>query len=103
MNNNALTNTDIIDTKPRAFELYQNYPNPFNPETSIKYQIPVSSYVELKVFDMIGREIVTLVDEEQNAGNYEIKFSAKNLETGIYLYRIKANNLVCIKKMILLK
>lgn len=102
MSSNDFNNANLVEIQSPVFELYQNFPNPFNIETTIRYHIPVSSYVELKVFAMLGCEIVTLIDEVKNAGMHEIKFHANKLETGIYLYRIKACNFVCIKKMILL-
>ncbi len=85
------------------FKLEQNYPNPFNPSTIISWQSPVSSHQTLKVFDMLGREIVTLVDEYRAAGKYDIKFDASKLSSGIYIYRIQAGSFVSTKKMIYLK
>lgn len=88
---------------PKAFELSQNYPNPFNPSTVIDYGLPVDSRVSLKVYDMLGREIVTLVDADQSAGHHEARFDGTKLSSGVYLYRLKANNFVSIKKMLILK
>ncbi len=97
---------------PEYFQLEQNYPNPFNPETNIRYQLPARVRVELKVFDIIGREIATLVDQEQNAGTYIVKFpvssgkrssDASGLSSGIYLYRIKAGSFVKTQKMLLIR
>ncbi len=76
------------------FILYPNYPNPFNPTTKINYSIPKQSIVTLKVFDVLGREIATLVNKEQSVGNYEVEFNASNLTSGIYLYRIQAGDFV---------
>ncbi len=99
--------TSITPDKPKeiptSFSLFQNYPNPFNPSTNIKFVIPKSSFVNLKVYDILGREIVTLVNEEKTAGNYKVTFDAKNLASGIYFYRLKAGNYISVKKMILLK
>ena len=86
-----------------GFKLNQNYPNPFNPTTMIKYAIPERSFVELKVFDILGREVASLVNEEQDAGYYEFNFNAVKLSSGIYFYRIKADDFVQTKKMILIK
>ena len=87
-------------------ELFQNYPNPFNPETVISYQLSAVSFVKLKVFDLLGREITTLVDEEKPAGTYEVKFNANNLSSGIYFYTLITiagrDNSVQTKKMILI-
>ena len=99
-----------INATPDQFYLYQNYPNPFNPATNIKFQIPESGFVSLKVYDALGKEVVTLVNEEKPAGFYEIKWNAGNLPSGVYLYRIKTEfngmkkgNYVETKKMLLLK
>lgn len=85
------------------FALLQNYPNPFNPSTTIKYQIPKAGLVNLKVYDLLGKEIATLVNENKVAGNFEVIFDASKLASGIYIYQLKSNNFVFSKKMILLK
>ena len=88
---------------PNNFILYQNYPNPFNPTTTIYYSIPKTSNVELKVFDILGREVAELVNEEKPAGNYTVNFDASKLSSGIYFYQIRTNNYSETKKMILLR
>jgi photosystem II stability/assembly factor-like uncharacterized protein len=88
---------------PALFELKQNYPNPFNPSTVINYQLPVSGDVTLKVYDVLGNEIATLVNEEKPAGSYEVEFNASELSSGIYFYKLQAGDFVETKKMILLK
>ncbi len=85
------------------FSLKQNYPNPFNPKTKIKYEIAKSGFVNLKVFDVLGREIKTLVNESQNVGTYEIDFDASHLNSGMYFYKLTTNNFSEMKKMILVK
>jgi photosystem II stability/assembly factor-like uncharacterized protein len=87
------------------FILYQNYPNPFNPSTTINYLIPEISFVTLKVYDVLGNEVVTLVNEEKTAGEYNVEFRIDNLElsSGIYFYQLKAGSFIQSKKMILLK
>ncbi len=115
--------TDVKSTvnQPERFELFQNYPNPFNPSTNIKYTIPyliernsISSQnndrfgelfynVTLKIYDILGREIATLINKRQKPGNYEIEFNATNLVSGIYLYQLRVGDLVKSRKMILLK
>ncbi len=85
------------------FELDQNYPNPFNPSTKIKYLVPQSSNVMIKLFDILGNEIETLVNEEKPFGTYEITWYAKDLPSGIYFYKITAGNFIETKKMILMK
>ena len=93
------SNTDIV----KDFYLFQNYPNPFNPTTIIKYQLPNTSHVSLEVYDVLGNEIVILVNEERPAGTYEIQFDASNLSSGTYFYKLKAAEFFETNKMILLK
>lgn len=98
--------TDIEDelpNLPKEYALEQNYPNPFNPSTTIKYSIPNQSYVILKVFDVLGRQVATLVNKEQPQGNYEVKLDASNLTSGIYFYTMQAGEFMETKKMILIK
>jgi hypothetical protein len=90
-------------TTPLVFNLYQNYPNPFNPSTIIKYSIPKTSKVKLTLFNLLGEEVTTLVNEEKNAGYHQVDFNANNLPSGIYFYQLKTNSYVETKKMILLK
>ncbi len=85
------------------FELSQNYPNPFNPTTTIKFSIPNEKFVSLKVYDMLGREVSTLVNEVKFAGNYSVQFDAANLPSGIYFYTLHAGTYTATKKMILMK
>ncbi|MEJ2613807.1 MAG: T9SS type A sorting domain-containing protein, partial [Ignavibacteriaceae bacterium] len=97
-----------LANQPLTFKLEQNYPNPFNPSTKIKYSIPKQSYVTLKVFDILGRQVATLVNEEKPAGNYKVPFgvgqdSSPDIASGVYFYQIKAGDYVSTKKMILLK
>ncbi|MBK7629458.1 MAG: T9SS type A sorting domain-containing protein [Ignavibacteriales bacterium] len=100
-------NVDI--SSPANFSLAQNYPNPFNPNTIIKYNIPVAStegrniYVTLKVTDVLGNDVSTLVDEEKPAGSYEVDFNASSLSSGIYFYRLQAGSFIQTKKMVLIK
>lgn len=88
---------------PNRFLLSQNYPNPFNPTTKINYQISVNSFVTLKVYDILGREVARLVDERQNAGNYAVTFNAGSLSSGVYFYRLQAGLYSVTKKLLLLK
>ncbi|MBX2992427.1 MAG: T9SS type A sorting domain-containing protein [Bacteroidetes bacterium] len=95
---------------PIAHALHQNYPNPFNPTTNIEFRIPARptgganrEFVSLKVFDVLGREVATLVNEVKEAGEHSIQFNASNLSSGIYFYRLKAGNSVSTKKMIYLE
>ncbi|MCW9095049.1 MAG: T9SS type A sorting domain-containing protein [Ignavibacteriaceae bacterium] len=86
-----------------TFELNQNYPNPSNPTTTIKFQIPELSFVTIKVFDVLGSEITTLVNEEKAIGSYEVEFDASRLSSGIYFYQLKSGDFVETKKMVLLR
>jgi hypothetical protein len=88
---------------PGEFKLLQNYPNPFNPSTSITYSIPVKSDVTVKIFDILGKEIKTLVNESKDAGSYSINFNASELSSGVYFYTIKAGKFTETKKMALIK
>jgi hypothetical protein len=88
---------------PKEFSLSQNYPNPFNPSTKIVYNIPKQSHVRLVVYDILGKEITTLVNELTNAGSYEIDWDASPMPSGVYFYKIEAGNYTAIKKMILIK
>ena len=89
--------------KPIKFKLTQNYPNPFNPTTKINYSIPIYGLVILKVYDLLGREIETLVNEEKLAGNYQVTFDAGHLSSGVYFYRLTSGSFSDIKKMILIR
>jgi hypothetical protein len=88
---------------PNSFNLAQNYPNPFNPTTKISWQSPVSSHQTLKVYDVLGNEVATLVNEFREAGSYEVVFNASSLASGIYFYKLQAGSFVETKKMILMK
>jgi len=88
---------------PNEFILYQNYPNPFNPKTNLKFGIPKSGFVTLKVYDILGKEAKTLVYENQPAGNYIVNFDGSNLSSGVYFYRLETNDFVQTKGMVLLK
>ena len=88
---------------PRSFFLSQNYPNPFNPITTIEYSIPSRSNVVIKVFDLLGREVATLLNEEKQAGIYKVKFDGSGLSSGVYFYKIQTTDFIEVKKMILLK
>jgi len=93
----------ISSVIPEKFGLFQNYPNPFNPSTNIKYQITHNEFVILKIFDITGREVESLVNENQSPGTYEISWNASNYPSGVYFYKLQAGDFVETKKMILLK
>ena len=90
-------------TPPKEFKLEQNFPNPFNPTTRIQYQVSSISEVTLKVYDILGSEVATLVSEEQQVGYYEVKFNSTNIASGMYIYRLQAGDFVSAKKMVVLK
>ncbi len=94
---------EVVIDIPRQFALFQNYPNPFNPNTIIKYQLPEFSKVKLTVFDVLGREVTTLVNEEKPAGSYEVDFDGTDLPSGVYFYRIESGSFSDTKKFVLLK
>ena len=103
---NESTVTSVKEKKtevPLGFALAQNYPNPFNPSTIISYQVPANSFVTLKLYDILGREVKTLVHQRQNAGSYTVTFFAAGLQTGVYFYRLQAGSVSQTRKMIVLK
>ncbi len=87
---------------PETVLLFQNYPNPFNPNTTISYSLPKATKVELKVYNLLGQEIATLANEEKSPGNYEVNFNAANLSSGVYIYKLQAEEFVQTRKMLLL-
>lgn len=93
----------LTSAAPGAFTLDQNFPNPFNPSTTLRYSLPNAGQVTLKVYNVIGQEVATVVNEYQTQGTYSVKFDASKLSTGMYLYRISAGNFVQVKKMLLVK
>ena len=88
---------------PHSFNLSQNYPNPFNPTTIINYELPVTGNVRLSVFDVLGREVQTLVNERQSAGTHSVQFNASTLPSGIYFYRLESGINHETRKLLLLK
>jgi hypothetical protein len=106
----VLTSVEDEETMPVEYKLYQNYPNPFNPATKIQYAVgnlpegkASRQLVQLKVYDILGNELATLVNEEKPAGKYEIEFNATQLSSGVYFYKLQAGEFVETKKMILLR
>ena len=112
----TVVSVDALEQHPQLFSLLQNYPNPFNPSTTIKYKIPEITFVTIKVYDVLGNEVATLVNEEKPAGNYEVEFDSRGLinqtlPSGIYFYQLRAGNpstgsgqsFVETKKMVLLR
>jgi hypothetical protein len=98
--------SDVVNVDfdiPTDFVLSQNYPNPFNPSTKITYALPSQSPVVIKVYDLTGQEVITLVDEVKEAGTYEINFDALNFSSGVYIYQMRAGDFTSVKKMSILK
>lgn len=100
---NDVENGNDVQNSLMSFRLYQNYPNPFNPTTTISFSIPQSQNVELKVFDILGNEMVTLLNEYREAGEHKVELDGSDLTSGIYFYRLKAGGFVQSKKLVLLK
>jgi len=98
-----ITDVESEEPLPSKFTLAQNYPNPFNPSTTIRYGLPQRSQVTLSVFNTLGEQVALLQNGEQEAGYHEIKFDAKNLSSGVYFYRIQAEDFVQTKRLLLLK
>jgi hypothetical protein len=101
--NNIVSSVENVDKNSQTYVLEQNYPNPFNPSTKISWQIPVSSWQTLKIFDILGNEVATLVDEYRSAGRYEVEFDAKHLTGGVYFYQLISASFSQTNKMVILK
>lgn len=99
----TVTSVETVDLVPGRFELSQNYPNPFNPSTTIRYSIPVSGRVTLKVFNVLGQEVASVVNADQMAGTFMATFDASRLSTGVYIYQLRVSDFMTAKKMVLLK
>ncbi len=98
-----ITGIDRTTSSPETYSLEQNYPNPFNPSTTIRFTVPTSTFVMLKVYDLLGREISTLVEETLPQGAYSRVFSAERIASGVYLYRLQAGSFSTVKKMMVLR
>ena len=98
-----VTNVTSLGENPTQFRLEQNYPNPFNPSTTIRFSLPSQTYVTLKVFDILGREVTTLVDGELNLGEHSVVYNVEDLPSGVYYYRLQAGNFAQQKKMMIIK
>jgi hypothetical protein len=102
-NNLTVSVQNVLQEVPSTYNLAQNYPNPFNPSTTISYSIPEAGDVKLSVFDMMGREVMTLVNEFRQAGSYEAILNADRFASGTYFYRLETGNYISAKKMVYLK
>jgi hypothetical protein len=104
----TLFRSTVVDVKnqeqlPTSYSLWQNYPNPFNPSTTIHFELPKESHVTLKVYNMLGQEVLTVLDEEKVAGRYDLRINGTTLTSSVYFYRLIASDFVSTKKFILLK
>jgi hypothetical protein len=88
---------------PSRAKLLQNYPNPFHPSSTIEYHLPAKAFVTLKVYNLLGQEVATLVNQKQEAGSYQVQFDGRGLASGMYFYRLQAGDFVDTKKLLLLK
>ena len=101
---NRIVSVNKISQKiPVSYNLYQNYPNPFNPVTTIKFDLPKSSTVQLKIYDLLGKEVIKLVDDKLNPGTYNIVWNAINYSSGVYFYKLIAGDYTVTKKLVLIK
>lgn len=98
-----ITNASVENERLNSYKLFQNYPNPFNPTTKIRYETIERSFVTFKIYDVLGKEVAILVNEEKPAGDYEVEFDGKHLPSGIYIYQLNAKNYVQTRKMVLVK
>jgi hypothetical protein len=101
--NGGTTFVESFDRRPDEFALHQNYPNPFNPTTLISYEFPTWGFVSLKVFDLLGKEVATLVAETKQPGRYSVQFDATTVPSGVYLYRLTAGSFTESKRMMVLR
>lgn len=98
-----VSSIETATSLPTVFALEQNYPNPFNPRTTIKYSLPKATHVRLTVYNVVGQEVAVLVDGEMIAGNHRVVFTARNVASGLYLYRLETDGFVTTKKMLVMK
>jgi hypothetical protein len=97
------TDVEVSEELPAEFALVQNYPNPFNPSTTIKFELPKSSVVRLSIYDVLGREVSVLVNDRRDAGDHEVQFDGSGLASGVYVYRLQADDFVSTKTMLILR
>jgi hypothetical protein len=97
------TTAESIEPLPEKFSMSQNFPNPFNPATTIKFSIPVSGYYKLRIYNIIGEQVAQLINRKMEPGHHEIRFDARHLSSGVYLYSLVGKNINITRKMILMK
>jgi len=98
-----ILDVESLEIYPESYLLYQNYPNPFNPSTTIKFEIPKTAFITLKIYNILGQEVAELVNEEKQPGVYEVNWNASGFASGVYFYQLRAGSFVETKKMILLR
>jgi hypothetical protein len=101
--NGVMEVSEVTNIIPNENILYQNFPNPFNPKTAISYKINKKSFVIIKIYDILGKEIAVLVNEQLQPGTYEVSFDASNLPSGLYFYKLTAGDFIAVKKMLMIK
>jgi hypothetical protein len=99
----TLVSVSQAEGLPGEFALQQNYPNPFNPKTAVSFQLPAASKTKIAIYDMLGREVTVLVDEQKNPGGYEVTWDASGFSTGVYICRMTAGDFVASRRMVLVK
>ena len=99
----VITSVSLFDGIPQEYSLSQNYPNPFNPTTTIFYELPKQTRVTIKIFNMLGKEIASLVDEVKGPGRYDIDWNASGFASGVYFYKLQTGSYTSVKKLVLLR
>ena len=102
-NQASVTSVGNIAGLPTEYKLYNNYPNPFNPSTKIKFNLPEAAFTKLIIYDLIGKEVETLVNSELKSGTHEVTFDARNIASGVYIYTLQTNNFTSTKKLLITK
>jgi hypothetical protein len=92
-----------VTSAPTSFSLEQNYPNPFNPSTTIQFSVPISGNVQLTLFDALGKQNITLINQSMTAGSYQYQLNSSTMASGVYYYRLQSANAVLVKKLLLIK
>ena len=100
---NNIKESQVQNVIPSEYKLNQNYPNPFNPITTISFEIPYDEFVDLKIYDVTGKELMTLVSEFKTSGNYSVRVNGSNLSSGVYFYKLKSGNFEMVRKMVMIK
>ncbi|MBU94671.1 MAG: hypothetical protein CL669_03660 [Balneola sp.] len=100
---NTATSSEFANDIANKFQLYQNYPNPFNPSTNISFTLPKTTNVQLEVYNMLGQKVATLINGRRSSGSHTVRFNTNTLASGVYIYRLRADNISLQRKMTLIK